>query len=129
MNLKNLIKFGAIHFGVLTIALFLRFSNKENEDMNVAILGTLIYLPYIIGLVVLNLGLLSLGCIYFKDRLKPLAILLAPLVLLAWYFISGEHLQVYNWKLSPAELWYLNLIVLFLNFRVIMALKKQEDNE
>ena len=129
MNLKSLLKFGAIHLSVLTIALFIRFSGKENEDMSAAILETMVYLPFLVGLVVLNLGMLSFGLVYFNDKLRPFVIILTSLVLLVWYSVSNGQLEVYNWKLTQAEFWYINLILLFLNFRAMSSLKKQQENE
>ncbi|MES2691335.1 MAG: hypothetical protein V4658_13080 [Bacteroidota bacterium] len=129
MKLRTLIKFGVIHLSVLTIVLFLRFSTKNNEPMNVAILRSLVYLPYLLGLTVLNLGLLSLGLLYFKNKLKPFAVVFTSLVLMVWYFISGGHLQMFGWKITQAGFWYFNLIILFLNFRVIMSLRKKQEKE
>lgn len=129
MKLRTLIKFGVIHLSVLIIALFLRFSNKENEAMDVAILRSLVYLPHLLGLTVLNLGMLSLGLIYFKDKLQPFAVVFTSLVLMVWYFVSGGHLQMFGWKITQAGFWYFNLIILFLNFRVVMSLRKKQENE
>lgn len=129
MNLKTLVKFGAIHLCVLTVALFLRFFGRENDDMSVVISGAMMYVPYLACLVILNLGLVSLGLAYFPGRLKSLSVVLTPLVFMVGYFASQGNMEVYESEITRHELWYLSLIILLLNVQLLRLLSKQEQNE
>ncbi len=127
MEFKTIIKFSLIHLVILTFGLFLLFNDKENGDMSVVVLGTFIYLPYLLCLTFLNSTLLTLWLNYFKTNiLRWFAAILTLLILTVWFLISGGQLEIHFWKVRQTEFVTLNLILLFLNLATVYFVTKRK---
>ena len=130
MEFKTIIKFSLIHLAVLTFVLFLRFNDIENGDMNVVVLGTFIYLPYILCLTFFNSTLLMLGLKYFKTHLlKWLAVTFTSIALTVWFLSSGGQIEIHFWKVKQNEFITLNSILIFLNLATIYYITKQQNKK
>ena len=113
----KILKFIIIPFVVLTLTVFLSFYYRENGNPDSVILGTIVYLPYVILLTGINFLLIIVGQQYLsKQRFKYLPASLTTIFLTLIFLISAGHFKIHHWTLSITEFIILNLIILFLNF-------------
>jgi hypothetical protein len=127
MKFKTILKFSLSHLSILTFILFLRFINVENGDMNVAVFGTFIYLPYIFCFTIFNSTLLTLGFNWFKTSLiKWVAPVLTFFALIIWFIVLDGQLEIHYWKLTWTELIIFNLMILLINIGTVCIITKQQ---
>ena len=113
----KILKLIIIPFIALTLTVFLSFYYRENGDEDSVILGTIVYLPYVILLTAINFALVIIGQQYlFKIRFRYLSSILTTMVLTIIFLASAGHLKIHYWTLSITEFIILNLILVFLNF-------------
>lgn len=113
----KIFKFIIIPFVVLTLTVFLSFYYRENGDEDSVILGTIVYLPYVILLTGINFALVVIGQRYlFKIRFKYLTALLTTIILTIIFLASAGHFKIHYWTLSITEFIILNLVIIFFNF-------------
>jgi hypothetical protein len=101
----------------LTLTVFLSFYYRENGDEDSVILGTIVYMPYIILLTIINFALVVIGQQYlFRQRFKYLTALLTTIILTIIFLATAGHFKIHYWTLSITEFIILNLILFFFNF-------------
>ena len=121
----KILKFIVIPFIVLTLTVFFSFYYKENGDRDSVILGTIVYLPYIILLTIINFVLVIVGQKYlFKIKFKYLTALLTTVILTIIFLASTGHLKIHYWTLTITEFVVLNVIIILLNFAGLSILTK-----
>ncbi len=104
-------------FIVLTLAVFLSFYYRASWDNANVILGTIIYLPYVILLTVINFGLILTGQKYLsRTKFKYLTLLLTTIILTIILLAGAGHFKIYYWTVSFTEFVILNFILILLNF-------------
>ena len=110
----TIIKFIVLHFIVLTLTVFLLFWNRENGDSNSATFGTIVYLPYVALLAIINFAFVLVGRHYlFKS--KYLTAILTTIVWTIIFFANLGHFRIHYWTISVAEFIILNVILIVLN--------------
>lgn len=113
----KILKFIVIPFLVLTLTIFLSFYYRENGDEDSVVLGTIVYLPYVILLTLINFALIVIGQQYvFRQKFKYLTPVLTTIILTIIFLVTAGHFKIHYWTLSLTEFIILNLIILLLNF-------------
>jgi len=121
----RILKFIIIPFVVLTLTVFLSFWFREKGDEGSVILGTIVYLPYIILIIGINFALILIGQHYlFRPGFKYLTAFLTTIILTIIFLVSNGHCTIHHWTLSIAEFIILNFIILLLNFIGLFILHK-----
>src|SRR5690242_9910946 len=128
MQIVTALRFFILPFLALTLSLFFFFYQEEMGDTGSTILGTIVYIPFVILLTVINFGLVVLGRQYlFKTKLRFFTAFLTTIIWTIVLFINAGQFRVRDWTLSTTEFIIVNAIILFFNFVGLYAWAKLKE--
>jgi hypothetical protein len=87
---------------VFAIAVFVAFNLKEHGDLNVVILGVILYVPYVAILCLYN-GVTIALFERVNERQKWMNYFLPVVPLLIWFFLSAGSIKIRYWNLEDGE--------------------------
>lgn len=92
----------AVVLSGLTLLVFGSFCAKESGDMGTVMLGTVLYVPYVLILTVYNMtAQAALSMIGWRGR----EIIILPLVpLILWMIFSGGAIEIRYWRMGYGEM-------------------------
>ena len=126
----TVLKFFILPFLVLTITVFFFFYQEEMGDTGSTILGTIVYIPYVILLTLLNFGLVFFGRQYlFKTKLKFFTAFLTTFISIIVLLLNAGHFRIHYWTLSTTEFIIVNAIILFFNLIGLYTWTKPNNNK
>lgn len=126
----TVLKFFILPFLLLTIAVFFFFYQEEMGDMGSTILGTIVYIPYVLLLTVVNFGLVVFGRQYlFKTKPRYFAAFLTTFISITILLLNAGHFKVHYWTLSTTEFIIVNAIILFFNLVGLYTWTKPNKNK
>ncbi len=98
------------------LLLFIIFYKIENGNINTVIFGVFLYLPYVFILVGLNLFFINIGLkVIHKKPYIFLTAVFTNIVLIIWFLLSNEPIEIKYWKFTLQEFVIFNIIITILN--------------
>jgi len=123
---KELVKFHLLHLIGFILLVLISFSFNENGDLGVILLGTFLYLPFVLLLIGYNILSISLMISNLTEFKQKWLIYIIPLIpILIWYLIADFSITVRFWKLEKYEFWIFVIAWGICNFIMCLMINKK----
>ena len=124
--LKELVKFHLLHLIGFTLFILISFSYNENGDLGVILLGTFLYLPFVLLLIGYNILSIYFMISNLTELKQKWLIYIIPLIpILIWYLIADFSITVRFWKLEKYEFWIFMFAWGIFNFIMCLMINKK----